>query len=328
MEVSICHALGELRDPSAVPALIKLLEGWRTASQTAAAQALGQIGDRSAVDALCQTLTEKWDPELRVATVGALERLGDTAAVPSLIAAMSLPNADEVDHYPYLVNRDAPVRAAAARALGTLGAAEAADPLVTAVHDSSDLVRLEAVRTLSLLGAPRSLPHLLAARHDRSDQVVEAATDALIALDPDLLESILLELFDSSDPSDRDNPARGLARLGSAAALSRLVGALEEPERAVRMAAAGALGHAGSPAVVEPLIRALEDPDPLVRREALLALAETGDPRAAPHLLDRREDPDWQIRNAAARWEREPPGGAICGPVAAGIAAPYRPSRE
>ena len=145
------------------------------------------------MDALCQTLTEKWDPELRTATVGALERLGDTAAVPSLIAAMSLPNADEVDHYSYLVSRDAPVRAAAAKALGTLGVAEAVDPLVRAVHDSSDLVRLEAVRTLSLLGAPRSLPHLLAARHDSEPQVVEAATDALIALDADLLESILLE---------------------------------------------------------------------------------------------------------------------------------------
>ena len=108
-----------------------------------------------------------------------------------------------------------------------LGVAEAVDPLINAVHDSSDLVRLAAVRALVLLGAPRSLPHLLAARHDSTGQVVEAATDGLIALDPDLLESTLLNLFDDSTPADRTNAARGLARLGSAVALSRLVAALE-----------------------------------------------------------------------------------------------------
>ena len=107
-----------------------------------------------------------------------------------------------------------------------LGVAEAVDPLINAVHDSSDLVRLAAVRALVLLGAPRSLPHLLAARHDSTGQVVEAATDGLIALDPDLLESTLLNLFDDSTPADRTNAARGLARLGSAVALSRLVAAL------------------------------------------------------------------------------------------------------
>ena len=162
------------------------------------------------------------------------------------------------------------------------------------------------------------MPHLLAARHDGSGQVVEAATDALIALDPDLLESTLLELFDVASPADRTNAAQGLARLGSAAALSRLAAALGEPDRDARMTAACALGHTGSPDVVEPLISALEDPESLVRREALLALAATGDPRAEPHLLDRREDPDWQIRDAVARWfrsHREGPSADYSPPV-------------
>ena len=73
-------------------------------------------------------------------------------------------------------------------------------------------------------------PHLLAARHDSTGQVVEAATDGLIALDPDLLESTLLNLFDDSTPADRTKAAaRGLARLGSAVAKdsARLVAALE-----------------------------------------------------------------------------------------------------
>ena len=157
-QVVICQALGELKDPSAVPAVIKLLDGWRTASQTAAAQALGQIGDRTALAPLCQTLTEKWDPDLRVAAVRALERLVDPAAAPTLITALGQSDDEDDDYAYYPVNRAAPVRAAAAQALGTLGVAEAVDPLINAVHDSSDLVRLAAVRALVLLGAPRSLP--------------------------------------------------------------------------------------------------------------------------------------------------------------------------
>ena len=307
----MCRALGELQDRGAVPTLIDLLAGWRTASQTAAAQALGQIGDRSAVAALCQTLTEKWNPELRAATVRALEQLGDPAAVPSLIDAMGRPDGG-TDHYADRVNRDAPVRAAAAQALGTLVSLEAVDPLVNAVHDSSDRVRLAAVRALGRLGASRSLPHLLAARHDRSCRVVEAATDALIALDPGLLESTLLELFDNPDPSDRANAARGLARLGSVAALARLVAALEEPDREVRMTAAGALGHTGSATVVEPLIRALEDPESLVRREATRGSgrnrrSQSGTPPAGPPGRSGLADPECGHPVVQLRIQREQP---------------------
>ena len=152
-----------------------------------------------------------------------------------------------------------------------MGSPDAVDPLVDAVHDPSDRVRLAAIRALAPLEASRSVPHLLAARHDSCDMVVEAATDALIALAPDLLERVLLELFEGASPSDRGNAARGLARLGSEAACSRLIAALREPDRDVRLTAAQALVHAG-------------------------------DPRAEPHLRDRGGDPDWLIRCATERW--------------------------
>ena len=104
---------------------------------------------------------------------------------------------------------------------------------------------------------------------------------------------------------DRGNAARGLARLGSEAACSRLIAALQEPDRDVRLTAAQVLGHVDDPAaVVEPLIQALDDPDLQVRREVMLALAETGDPRAEPHLRGRGGDPDWLIRRAIERWSR------------------------
>ena len=301
----ICRALGLLQDATAVPALIELLDGWRTPAQSAAAQALGEIGDNGAVAALCRTLAEKRDPDLRATAGVALERLGDPAAVPALIAATRRSSGEGGEYYYYDHRPEGAVRVAAVHALGTLGSPDAVDPLVDAVHDPSDRVRLAAVRALAPLGTPRSVPHLLAARHDVSDQVVEAATEALIAQDPDLMETVLLELFDGGSPVDLSKAALGLERLGSEAARSRLIAALREPDRDVRMTAAQALGHAGDhAAVLEPLIQALDDPDLQVRREAMLALAETGDPRAEPHLRDRGGDPDWLILRATERWSR------------------------
>ena len=120
--------------------------------------------------ALCRTLAEKRDPDLRAAAAVALERLGDPAAVPALIAATRRSSGE-----------------------GNV-----------------------------------------------SDQVVEAATEALIAQDPDLMETVLLELFDGGSPVDLSKAALGLERLGSEAARSRLIAALREPDRDVRMTAAQA----------------------------------------------------------------------------------------
>ena len=156
------------------------------------------------------------------------------------------------------------------------------------------------ITTIAVLGKRRSAPP-----HDHCDLVAAAATNTLIVLAPDLLERVLLELFDGASAVDRGNAALGLARLESEAASSRLIAALQEADHDVRLAAAQALVHAANPApVVEPLIQALEDSDPRVSRQAMQALAETGDPRAEPYLRDHGGDSDWLIRSATERWLR------------------------
>ena len=55
-----------------------------------------------------------------MAAVRALERLGDPAAAPTLITALGQSDDEDDDYAYYPVNRAAPVRAAAAQALGTL----------------------------------------------------------------------------------------------------------------------------------------------------------------------------------------------------------------
>ncbi|OYT68772.1 MAG: hypothetical protein CFK48_10465 [Armatimonadetes bacterium CP1_7O] len=75
-----CEALGAIGDASAVPALIKALGDWRVRS--AACRALGAIGDASAVPALINAL-EDGDWRVRSAACRALERLGyDPPTIP------------------------------------------------------------------------------------------------------------------------------------------------------------------------------------------------------------------------------------------------------
>ena len=86
------------------------------------------------------------------------------------------------------------IRAAAAQALGTLGSQDAVDPLVDAVHDPSDRVRLAAVRALApaagaALGAPppgRPSRQFLTRWQKRLRRLSLPRT-------PDLMETVLLE---------------------------------------------------------------------------------------------------------------------------------------
>ena len=130
-------------------------------------------------------------------------------------------------------------------------------------------------------------------------------------MDPALLESMLLELWDGSDQSDRINAVQGLSRLGTEAALARVALAATDEDRHVRVAAVRALGQMGNGAVVEPLIDVLEDPEPGVARAAVLALAAINDARVEPYMRARLARSDWDTRRAAERWLRDYGGEAI-----------------
>jgi HEAT repeat protein len=69
-----CEALGAIGDASAVPALIKAL-GDGSSVRSAACRALGAIGDASAVPALIKALQDGYWC-VRSAACGALKRLG------------------------------------------------------------------------------------------------------------------------------------------------------------------------------------------------------------------------------------------------------------
>ncbi len=130
--------LRELRDPSALDALIVALGDEDAGVRFQAAAALGELGDPRAIRPLVATLKDP-DNDVRWAASFALRDLG-ARAVDSLVIALE--------------DSDSKVRAGAARALGEIRDPRAVDPLIARLEDSQPVVQSIAASALVRIGAP------------------------------------------------------------------------------------------------------------------------------------------------------------------------------
>jgi HEAT repeat protein len=106
------HLLGDLKDARSVPILIPLLKDREV--NWIVPWSLGEIGDRSAVPSLIETLSDH-SPDMRVLAIYALEKLGAKQALPQLHLLL---NDDEKIHFDGLGT----VAEAAREAIAKLGA--------------------------------------------------------------------------------------------------------------------------------------------------------------------------------------------------------------
>jgi HEAT repeat protein len=140
-----------------------------------AARRLGELGNPSAVPALCEALLggDEW---VAVEAADALGRIGDSAAVPALLEALRaeywLSEYDEmvaaalasdapdrrIEMAEQFAGSRADVRAAAARALGRIGDPRAVPALirVTQADERFHHVRRVAIRALARIGTPEA----------------------------------------------------------------------------------------------------------------------------------------------------------------------------
>ncbi len=253
----------------------------------------------------------------------ALGRMGTLGAVPALLEALR----DQRDG-------SAPLRAAAARALGQMQAEAAA--------------RLAASESAPLPGADRSLEGEALRRYPL-EQVVGALVEALRDPAPQVRAAsaaafleLLLDGFPEAAPlpdttldaAPTAAPPGALSRAALRSAVDALSEALKDPEATVRLsamtslgwlgdahaagaladalsdsdercrsAAALALGMLGTPAALKPLARALADPGSMVRQSAAEALGQLANPVATDLLLDVLHDGEetLEVRAAVAR---------------------------
>jgi HEAT repeat protein len=236
------------------------IEYKHTQVREAAAQALGEIGDPRAINALIAALPDK---SIRPAVVEALGKFKDASILEPLVNALK--------------DTNQAVTGAAASALGRLSTrpqndalrTRAVQLLIVALKDSSSAVRSQAAELLGTLHSPHSVEPLVATLKDSIGSVRISAARALGLI----------------------GDSRGILPLINAFRVNK-IGSEHE-------AVKDALITIGSPAV-DPLITALSDVDVDVRQPVVHVLAQLGDPRSIQPLIESLHDSNIYVRKDAA----------------------------
>lgn len=309
----VCDAAGEALSgmgAAAIPGLINVLKVESADVRSAAATALGQIGDESAIPHLVDLLedinTPRWDDTpVNVAAATALEQIGTEKALfalgqwrRDLQARESQPNPNQDTNTPLLIlddiahtyDDDVQHREAllnfldALEAGGWRGQQEAARALreyAKTLKGANDLAAIE------------KLSHAL-----ENDEVLVrwGAAEALawaghIQAAPALLEALNDESF-----TVRIAAVRALSAIEAKDAVPGLLGALEDKHHLVREAAAETLGILGDPVAASHLVKTLQDEDAFVRRAATEALGEIRVADTLPELLTVLHDDEVLVR--------------------------------
>jgi HEAT repeat protein len=290
----------ERQGPYATPHLVTLARGSDLEVAMFAVQILSRIKDPATVAALLP-LVEHPDSNIAQAAIEALGALKAREAVPALI---------------HRLDADLWLQFAAVAALGEIGDARAALPLLDAIPN--EMLSEPAVEALGRIAAPESLPRLLAllADHDRlplRDFVLRAAALVLEGqeIPPSVFtrfrrklqqgearqEAQLTDYLAGLIGSSEKALSRAAASLALAAELSALYPlvvqrALDDDAEEARWTAALCRRHERT--LRSALLGLLRHPDPRVRRAALLATH--GDVATVLPLL---QDPDLNVRAAA-----------------------------
>ncbi|MEK7872466.1 MAG: HEAT repeat domain-containing protein, partial [Chloroflexota bacterium] len=278
-----------------VPSLMELLHEDDPFARVGAVMVLGKSGSaaETAVPELVRLMREDVDPNVRQGAVGAISgirRLADVS-VEGLIGSMG--------------SSDLPTRLVAMVLLRmNASTAEAAlTPLMRALEDKEDIIRITAALTLGNLGdkALRAAPALIALLNDKNPHIRMSAANALgmMRFSP-AVAPLEAALKSESDPDIHLAFTLSLALLREREriALPELVRALRNGDRGARERAAFGLGDAGYPleSAVPNLIHALDDEYPFVRLGAICSLKRTGAQEAFTGLIMALKDKDFRVR--------------------------------
>lgn len=324
LRTAAAEILGQLRTPTATPALIRALGDPEADVRTRAVAALGQIGDKTAVIPVIGRLEDE-KSEVRLAAVQALADLGDARAVVQMVGAFNDSSIEirqlaitavgklgDDAAIPALMRllRDRAVRAAAATALGQLGAREAVQPMITDLQGerSDNSYRAVVATALGRIArAAKSGAQTDAAVHALVEGLADqhlrkACREALVIAGRPAVPALIAHLGGriSGDPRTAVELLRQLRDPRSTQALIEELGR----RRLDRALVLDALSAAGDEKALIPIIALLRDRDPEVRLASMRALEPLveGDSRAADIVVDLLKDREIEIQVLAARY--------------------------
>ncbi len=278
----------------------------------AAASALGQLGEPSAIPTLANALDDE-NPNVRVRSCAALAQIGHPKSVPAIINRLSDPNGavrreaavalaslgtDQglAALFDMLDDPNTAIRRIAAASLGEAGTVRAVQPLADALNDESSAVRSAAVFSIIEL--------LSNAPTQQSHQIRDTVVSELKNSDSATVEPLVEILKDSSQRRQRRNAAWFLGRVVDEAdpdIVEVLIDALESDDNSTAQFAATSLSEIGGELVEDELLEFVSDTTNAAeaRAKAVYVLGQVGGQRSADKIQQLTEDDEKQVRKRA-----------------------------
>jgi len=186
LRLAAVNALGESRNPLAVPDLLGALGDDDRETRLAILRAIGKIADPRALPRLLYILRHHPDSQMREAAAESLGQMDDARVIPGLIAALADKN-ETVHHTARraLVERgdqalarlaadlqhpNWKVRQVAAQTLGEVGGITSLNALLSAIDDSDVDVRIATIRALGDIDEPSAVSSLVKSLYSEHNQ--------------------------------------------------------------------------------------------------------------------------------------------------------------
>jgi HEAT repeat protein/beta-lactamase regulating signal transducer with metallopeptidase domain len=272
----------------AVPALLGVVRDENVNVRLAAVQALGQLSDPRAIDALGEALRTDSDARVREAAASALGEIDSPRAVSALISALGS-------------ERVTAVRAKIAWALGEIEDPRAVEALGAAIRDGAAEVRQQVVWALGEIESPSAVPMLITALRDSDTETRKQAAWALGEIASADAVTALSAATKDADAEVRGQAVWALGEIEDVAALPALTAALGDAEVEVRRQAVEAIGSLELRSAPPGLIAALRDRDPEVQQAAAEALGSLEDAAAVPALIPLTRSDNTDVKRAAVQ---------------------------
>lgn len=253
------------------------------------------------------------EPEVRARACEALGRLGDTSAVPSLFAVLDDPSprvthaatsalhslgsaATPVLALQALASTRTNRRRHALRIIAYLGFREAFDAVRAAVEDPDSRISELAVGALAALDDPRVEGILRELARRPEEPLRGAVMRAAAHRGGDVMGDILVQGLADEAPWVRYYACQGLGRVGRNSSSAALIARLADEVPHVRIAAIEALARLDTPQAWQALAASARSLDPDEQRAALVGISHQPRPAALQFLIDAADSPDVATR--------------------------------
>ncbi len=280
------ESLPHVRQTEISKLLIELLNDEQSQVRMQAANALGNIGFREAIDPLINALADPND-WVRVQIVDAIGKLGNPFTAKVLAQHLE---SEEEPH----------VRATLVKALGKIGDENIAPLLIVYLEDLDNRVRANCVEALAQLkiGKASLKTAFMKLVDDQSNRVRANVAMALVSMGEDKGREILVSMLSSKNEFMRASAAYAFGEIGQSEDRMEIIKLLGDSSLMVRKNAIKALAKHGVKAIPD-LFHALCVTDPMIKLGALEVLGDLKDPSARQPIISLLENESGEVRSKA-----------------------------